>query len=277
MTQPAPPEYTDQCWPADVSTCAGWDTYDAATQQRALALATSTLRALSAWTVGGCPVTVRPCRKSCWQPGLYYAQSGWAQSQWEVAGPVNLGGAWVNMACGCTGTCSCSTVCEVELPMPVGPIAEVQVDATVLPESWYRVDNSRYLVWQGDPAQPDMACGWPLCQDMRAPVGADNTFAVTYLNAAVVDGAASYAAGVLACEFAKAGNGQACRLPVGVSQVVRQGVSYQVNPGTFPGGVTGLPEVDSWIQQVNPYHRKDRPSVWYPGMPSSRITTWSAP
>jgi hypothetical protein len=277
MTTPPAPEFVDQCWPADVSCCDDWDTFDPALQQRALAMATSSLRALSGYRVGGCPVTVRPCRRNCWSPFLYEAPSGWGRTNWSYQGPLNIGGEWINMGCGCTGDCSCTTVCEVALPMPVGGVDSVQLDGTVLPASWYRVDNGRYLVWQGDPAQPDMACGWPLCQDMGAALGAPGTFAVSYLNALPVDGLASFAAGVLACEFVKATCGKACRLPSGVVQVARQGVTYTVNPGTFPGGVTGLPEVDTWLLQVNPNHLKQPPTVWWPGMNAGRVTTWSAP
>jgi hypothetical protein len=266
------PEYQDLCWPVDVSCCEEWDSYSESAQDRALALATSTLRALTGYRVGGCPSTVRPCRSQCRgsQFGPYQSYYGsWFPGNWLPM--INTSGQWINIGCGCYTDCSCTSVCEVTLPPPVGFIESVMLgDTEVAPEN-YRVDNGRRLVWQGEDD-----CGWPLCQDMAAPVGAPDTFAVTYLNAHPVDGVAAYAAGVLACEYAKSACGKKCRLPSGVTSVVRQGVAYQVNPGTFPGGVTGIPEIDGWLNQVNPYHAKFPPSIWYPGMDQGRVTTWTS-
>lgn len=270
MTAPALP---DVCWPVDLGCCEKWDEYPPEVQDRSISLATTTLRAMSGFRVGGCPITVRPCRKDCSQPWLLSGYSG-EPGLGYPSGPVNLSGRWVNAVCGCgVQDCSCSTVCEVVLPGPVGFVESVQIGTEVLPESWYRVDGGNRLVWTG----PDVADCWPLCQDMSGALGDENTFFVTYLNALPVDGLASYAAGVLACEFAKACTGAKCRLPAGVSAVVRQGVAFTITSNAFDGARTGILEVDAWLRSVNPNSLVQPSRVWSPDITKPRVTTWSSP
>jgi hypothetical protein len=164
-------------------------------------------------------------------------------------------------------------VCEVVLPPPVGYVESVQIGTQVIPPTWYRVDNGDRLVWLGDGT--DTECGWPLCQDMTKPAGQEDTFTVTYLNNVPVDGLGSYAAGVLACEFAKACSGQKCRLPSGVVALTRQGVSMTVVGTSFRDNRTGLIEVDAWLRSVNPGALVAPSRVWYPDMTGQRVTTWS--
>jgi hypothetical protein len=76
---------------------------------------------------------------------------------------------------------------------------------------------------------------------------------------------------VLAMEYARACSGGKCRLPTGVTSVVRQGVSYTVAAGAFPGGVTGIREVDSFIALWNPDALRQTPKVWYPGIRAPRV------
>ena len=62
----------------------------------------------------------------------------------------------------------------------------------------------------------------------------EGTFLVTAQEGVAVDGLASYAAGVLAVEFAKACTGGKCSLPPGVVSVTRSGVSMVSNNHTRP-------------------------------------------
>lgn len=261
------PVMSDYCWEIDSSCCSGWDDYSDDVKNRAAAMAASTLRALSGYRVGGCPITVRPCRQVCAQAVL---PSGFGGGSFTPT--INVTGQWVNVACGCGPVdCSCTVVCEVELPAPVGYVESVQIGTQEIPDTWYRVDNGNKLVWQG----PDDLDCWPLCQDMNKRVGEADTFAVTYLNALPVDGLAAYAAGVMACEFAKACQGQKCRLPSGVTNVVRQGVSFTIGGGAFPDGRTGIVEVDAWLRTVNPMSRVQPSRVWSPDVSTGRVTTWT--
>lgn len=244
----------DPCsWPIDAS-CdqATWDALPPEVQQRSAALATSTLRRLSGYRVGGCPVTVRPCTRSCWESIPYLGLGpGWGPSQLAD-------GTWVN-SCGCRTECSCTALCEVVLAPPVGPVSEVKVDGVVVPAPDYRVDGNR-LVWVGTGD-----CPWPVCQDMAAADTEPGTFSVTYLPASAPDALAAYAAGVLAVEFGKACSGAKCRLPANVTSISRQGVSYELDAGTFPGGTTGIREVDAWIGLWNPQGMRQASQVWFPG------------
>jgi len=248
---------TDCDWPVDPACLTTeWEALDPEVQARALGLSAATLRRLSGYRVGGCPITVRPCVLGCWDLSLYRSRS------W---GPTQLAdGSWVN-TCGCTTECSCTALCEVRLAAPVGPVSWVKVDGVELPTTDYRVDGDR-LVWIGDGD-----CPWPVCQDMTAADTEPDTFAVRYLNAAAPDALAAYAAGVLAMEFAKACTGGKCRLPANVTSITRQGVSYDIAAGAFPTGMTGIREVDAWIGLWNPNNMRQASSVWFPGQRTPRV------
>jgi len=254
----------DYCWPIDEGCCDTFADYDPSVQARAKALATQTLRALTAYRVGGCPITVRPCKSSCMagQPGWYWSGGSWMT-------PYLWNGSWVN-SCGCQTDCACTALEELVLPAPVGRIDSVLVDGQALPGTSYRLDNGNRLVRLDGGS-------WPACQDMALAPTEPGTMAVTYLNSYPVDGLGAYAAGVLACEFAKACSGKKCSLPPGVTDITRRGITMTITTGSFPGGVTGIREVDSYVMRWNPNHLTMAPRVWSPDMPKVRVTTPSPP
>jgi hypothetical protein len=238
--EPLPtPDFHGCLWPVDEG-CLGdeWAELDESLQTRALALASATLHRLTGYRVGGCPVTVRPCSGGCitqMTPDFWHRGYG---------GPyIRTDGEWVN-ACG-HHDCTCSVACEITLPGPVGAIYEVKVDGEIVDPTDYRLDGNR-LVWLG------ADCGWPVQQDITLPDTDDGTFSVRYLNSYPVDGNGAYAVAVLAMEYAKACAGKKCRLPSGVTQVSRQGVSFEIPSGAFPDGLTGIREVDAFIALWNP-------------------------
>jgi hypothetical protein len=227
-------------------------------------MAGRTMRALTGYLLGGCPVTVRPCREGC-------LGTGSSLSYDPVWTPVSFAGTWINLTCGCTTSCSCTQVCEVSLGGTVGEIEEVLLDGEVVDADNYRLDNGK-LVWTGGGD-----CGWPLCQDMSLATDQPGTFSVTYLAGVPVDGIGAWVAGVLACEYAKAAvGGSGCRLPTGVTHIVRQGVTYTIAASAFPGGITGIPEVDSYVARVNPRHRRRPSTVFSPDLQPPRAQTWPA-
>ena len=262
-----PPSPGTCLWPIDPACLEdSWDALDSAVQQRALTLASATLNRLTGYRVGGCPVTVRPCKQGC-------AGAAQRPAYWDMQGvyghsggfwPHIEGGVWVN-SCGCQTDCSCTALCEVTLPAPVGRVDAVQVGTALVPDTDYRVDGNR-LVWTGD-----TECPWPVCQDLAAPVGADDTFAVTYLNSYPVDTLGAYAAGIMAMEYAKACTGGKCRLPTGVTAVARQGVAFDITSGAFPGGLTGIREVDAYLALWNPEPIRQAPQVWSPDLHPPRV------
>jgi hypothetical protein len=267
------------CWPVDWG-CVPDDELaeiDEKVKARAEALAAQTLRALTAYQVGGCPIWVRPCAAGCGPAGSFIAAPLLGGNAGALGAPVGPwwphieNGSWVNTWCGCGAQgCSCTTVPEVVLPGPVGGIEKVLIDGAELDPAAYRVDQGNRLV------RTDGGT-WPRCQDMTAAPDADGAFAVLYVHGYPVDGLGSWVAGVLAHEFALACTGGKCKLPAGVTSIARQGVTLDIPTGLFESGLTGITEVDAWVRAWNPYHLITPPTVWAPGMPESRArtTTWS--
>lgn len=242
---------TDVCWPVDTTACEEWASFPAPVQEVAAGLAGQVLRMLTGYTVGGCPVTLRPCTVRC----------GAASTGWQWSGgtftPVNTAGVWTNAGC-CGFDCRHDAAKELRLPAPVGRVDEVKVDGVVVPATAYQLVNGNRLV------RTDGGT-WPLVQDMDKADTEVGTFSVTFLNAAEVDTSGAAAAGALACEFAKALTpGQKCALPKGVTQITRQGVSMQITPGAFPDGLTGIQIVDAYVMRYNPNRLKTPPLVWSP-------------
>jgi hypothetical protein len=244
---PSIPALPDFCWPIDEGCCSDFDNYAPSVRNRAKALAGQTLRALTAGRVGGCAITVRPCSAAyCDGAGVYWEQ-GYLR-------PINWNGVWTNMACGCLNACYHGD--GIKLQGPVGRVDSVLIDGIPLDPSTYYVHGNTLIRRTGQ---------WPATQNMAAPTTEIGTFAVTYLRAHPVDGLGAYVAGILACEFAKACSGaKGCRLPAGVTEITRAGVSMTIASGAFPGGVTGIREVDADISAWTPSHAQARPSVWTP-------------
>jgi hypothetical protein len=173
-------------------------------------------------------------------------------------------GTWVNIGCGCGhADCSCGVTQQVRLDGVPGTIAEVRLGGTTLDPTAYRVDGSWLTRLDGD--------SWPTCQDLAADPPA---FAVDYTPGAPVDGMGAYAAGLLACEYAKACSGEDCALPPSVVSVARQGVTYTFRDKTgnaFPGGMTGIQPVDAWVRRWNPHGLSTPPAVWSPDLPHPRV------
>lgn len=254
MPEPLP-AMPDHCWPVDLSCVKDWDEwevepdpeavppvvgvplYSEHDKARAIALAGQTLRMLTGYRVGGCPITVRPCRTPPSNP---------TWRTYPVGGVQSLG-QWLAMSCGCTRTaCGCTGSNEVQLGT-VGRVVMVMVDGMVLDPSAY------LLVGRGTLVRTD-GLPWPLTQDALLPDTEPGTWSVTYVPGAEVDGLGAAMAGVLAGEYVRAcSDGGECRLPSGVKTIVRQGVTMELGVGAFPDGKTGIREVDAWIERWNPH------------------------
>ena len=244
-------------WPVDPA-CLGdqWDSLDDEVKDRATLLASETLRRLTGYRVGGCPVTVRPCRRTCANTAYLPFYNGGFNPH------INASGYWVN-SCGCTSDCSCTELCEISLPAPVGAVYSVLLDGIEVAD--YMISANK-LVWTGTGD-----CPWPVCQDLTLPDSEVGTFSVTYLNAWPVDTLGAYACGVMAYEYAQACVGNKCRLPANVTSLTRQGVSMEIESGAFPGGMTGIREVDAFIAMWNPDGLRQNPRVWSPDIRTPRV------
>lgn len=250
------------CWPVVIPDAdrTAWDGYTTEVAELAKQAAVATLRSLVGQRVGGCPVTVRPCQAECgdrtWASFPVAGVS--AASGWR---PALASGVWLNIGCRHDGIrCGCSAVGAIRLLPPVGPVQAVWVHGVQLDPADYRVGGN-YL-YRLDGAQ------WPLTQDLTQPFDGPDAFAVTYLNSLPVDGLGAYVAGVLAVEYAKGLTGSKCRIPAGVTQVQRQGVTLTL-ADAMPGGSTGIREVDAWVRQYNPHGLRTPSTVWSPDLASA--------
>jgi hypothetical protein len=247
-----PPPMAACDWEPDEE-CFGQDygTLNETQRQFALSLASATLRHLSGYRVGGCPITVRPNpgRGQCFVPYVGVPSS--------LSPGVDSAGRWVN---GC-GHSSSYDPRVITLPGPVGTIYEVRIDGVEVDPENYR-HQGRSLVWQGDPSS-----GWPRTQDVHLADTEPGTFSVTYRNSYEPDSAGRCVVAILAGEFGKAISGKGkCRLPSNVTSLTRQGISMDFITGVFADGRTGIREVDAWISLWNPQNLRQQSKVWYPGV-----------
>lgn len=263
------------CWPRpDTACCARLEPEnptpeESARIERMLHVSTEIIWRLSGKQFGACPVTVRPCRQSCAdRPGYGY----WSGMLWT---PVLDAGTWFNLKCDtCFGNasgCACSELVELDLLGPVAEILQVKLDGVVLPATAYRVDNHRKLV----ALDPDLP--WPKCQDLSKPDTEVGTFSVRYRRGQPVPQGGLWAAGLLACELLKACDADKdCALPANAQRIARQGVTVELTPVLVKADafVTGIPEVDLWLQSVNPYKSKAPSRVYSVDRPSTRVQTW---
>jgi hypothetical protein len=275
---------SDICVPSTTDWSCRWTAEELAEQRadpvmgpkidRAEAFAWSLLASLTAYRIGTCPITVRPCAAQCLGEGSSYVTaiargSGTAALPAAIIGQFNpyiTGGRWLN-ACGCRPSdCSCTALSEVVLPGPVGSIVSVYVDGTQLMRSAYKVMNGNRLVrLDGDE--------WPACQDMTE--NDQQGFSVTYYRGAAPNVMTNGAAGVLANEFLLACDQDAnCRLPYNVTNVTRAGETFDLSMIDFVNGDTGIPEVQALIRIYNPNQLKSPVIVASPDVMPTRMTTW---
>jgi hypothetical protein len=259
-------------WPVELC-CQLPDDLDPAVVERWRRVASQILWALGGRRHGPCPVTVRPCRRSCLE------QAG-VVARWGAAGPwvpyIGVDGQWYNASvCGCSDGCSCSQLCEAYLAGPVHDVVEVVVDGQVLPAGAYRVDAPGRLV------RVDGGC-WPDCSDMAAACGQPGTWCVTYRRGLPLDDAAIAAVSELTCQLVLAclppgtKGCDTCRLPGNVTRVIRKGVQVDLADPTriFSEGRTGLPLVDLWIRTVNPGGLTSPSRVYSPDFRRPRVQQW---
>jgi hypothetical protein len=259
---------------ADFGPCSDWPIYwncDVSANSPALtgyasSMATRVLWGLSGRRFGTCTTTLRPCRRTC------YDSFPWGWSQWDdtsfPATPWPDWRYWFPLSCGqCLTGCSCSDVSEAVLPSPVSSIVSVKLDGTPMATGSYRVDNNRLLV-RTDGQK------WPVCNDLSKDDSQVGTWSVTASYGEDVPSSGRMAMGELACEIIRAALGEDCRLPPGVRNLTRQGVSIDIPDfgDLFKDGRTGLYLVDMFLAVENPDRLKSRARVYSVDRPTQRRT-----
>lgn len=250
-------------WPVDVTCVPEWGSYTNEQRSRAISFATFVLDALTGHQFAQCPVTVRPCGPSCglftgYQTFPVQAPSSGVPGVWMQ--PWIANGIWRN--CACNGGCDCAPACRLDLGMPVAQVDRVKLDGVVLDPSAYTLVGQ----WL---ARTDGGECWPACQDPAVPDTETGTFSVTFRPGRSLPVAGQSAMGALAGEFVKACAGTACGLPPQIASLTRQGVDVEfVDPtDALNGGLTGIRDVDLFIQAVNPGGLRQRSRVMSPDVP----------
>lgn len=210
-----------------------------------------------------CPVTVRPCKKSCadgWASRLSFWPAGYNGSPWIPY--IGTDGEFRNATlCGCAANCHCGPeLCDVVLPGPIYDVTEVTVDGVVLdPGEYQTVDGNRLRRLTSIPAgEPVNEC-WPSCQDLSRPDTMAETFAVTYRTGLLLSTMARAAVTQLTAHFIRgcSGCGDGCGgggLRQNLQSKSRQGVDLEfVDPQQiFNDDRTGIEVVDWFIKSENP-------------------------
>lgn len=219
----------------------------------AVRAATRILFALSGRRFGQCTVTLRPCADDC---GDVAAWPLWGDSSllvsrtpWDFYRLPYCSGY-------CTGGCSCRHLSAVRLPALTSRVVEVKLDGTPMATGAYRLVGK-------DLVRTDNGASWPRCNDLSAGDDRPGTWSVTAVIGEEVPDSGRLAMGELACEITKAASGMDCRLPPGVTQLVRQGVTIQYPDvgQLLKDGRTGLYLVDLFLASENPNGLTRRPRV----------------
>lgn len=214
-----------------VEQSAVWETFEASAQEQSLLLATEALLMLTYSRVGTCPTTIRPC------PSPVRCGCDW--------NPHIRNGQWYN----CRHT-PCEPLVQIDLPGPVGYIDSLKIDGEEVDfdSGDWRLDDGHLLVWQGEGTSPVLTY-----QDLNKPDTEVGTYSITYSRSHAVGETGRIAAAYLALEFAKGTKSKGkCDLPRGVRNVSRNGVSFTIEAGLFPNGLTGIDAVDQFILKWAP-------------------------
>lgn len=229
------------------------------------------------WTgraLGICEVSLRPCRQRCDQfDSTYFGRSGFPNGWRSTYTPALIRGQWYNIGCGtCGDNCGCGLTPSLTLPGPVDSIEEILIDGQVLDPSSYEVQNGSLLIRTDDGR-------WPTCQNLSLPSTEPGTWEITYIYGIRVPIGGQIAAGVLACELAKAACGdEDCGLPQRVQSITRQGVTVAILDAfdDIDKGHTGIWIIDSWLASMTKTPQTGRVySPEYPnGYSTGRRRTW---
>lgn len=207
----------------------------------------------------GCSVTgVRPCTDDCRCSHQVLSRGHIVEDPREIAD------CW---------TASCCDVSEIRLAgYPIRRITEVMIDGVALPDDGteWRLDGARYLVRLAD--ADGVPRSWPGCQDRSLPSDAVGAFSVSYEYGADPPFSGRFAALQLAYQlWASCPNGNGdCQLPANVTQVTRQGLSYDLNlvANLISEGKTGVVAIDAFLAV---FGNKALPPagslVWSPDVP----------
>lgn len=231
---PAPCDWPVQhiCSDDEADTCEHLDNLSPEARDRVEAMAVQILWAATGKRYGLCEKTFRPCSRQC---GSFW---GGLPTPWRV------NGNWVNITCNkCVSNCSCTFISEIFIDN-THAVTGITIDGVSYDPFETVAVYDRHQIVRTDGEE------WPVCQDLSATSG-EGTWSITVLQGYPVPDGGGLAAGLLACELAKACTGaDGCRLPKRVQTITRQGVTvgFQDNFEGIGKMQTGIYEVDLWIE-----------------------------
>lgn len=236
LLEPCGLEATGEC-------CDGWLTATQEQRDRASAVAAYFIWGATGRQYGLCERIVRPCGETCNNYSTYHGPL----SQ-EFRPMLTSNGEWINCrggSCGCN-PCNCCDICAIPLPGRVDSIVEVKLDGVIL-------DPSEYFVYDYERLVKAVGC-FPSCQDLQLPTTEIGTFEVTYMQGTPLPLAGQAALDKLACQYLSLCGGGECGLPERWQSISREGVSISALDAILLSerGRTGIWEIDSWINIVNP-------------------------
>lgn len=229
---------------------------------------------------GQCEATVRPCvNRGCGFQTLSRGYVIWP-ADWFYGGTWGWSGATWNYPA--FAGCGCDPLSRVLLAgYPVVEVTEVKIDGAVIAATEYRLDDNRFLTRMADAdGNPQY---WPSCQALDKEDTESGTWSVTYTYGQSPPNIGQQAATTLACEIYKlcADVDDECRLPDGVTRIIRQGITIEKIPtltwafekarnGSNGQWRTGMAAVDLFLNSFNPSGLKRRPTVWSPAFQYAR-------
>ena len=245
-------------------------------------VASDVLYALSARQfTGNCgPVTVRPISR----PTDIDQRFGNRNTPSGYMSMGNAATAYGAPGSGAFNSYGTSKPSEVELgAYPVTEIVLVKIDGVTIPADEYYLQNRRVLV-RSMPTMDTNATernGWPVNQILSLPDDQEGTFSVTYLYGVPPPALGVVACKALAVQLTLNALDQENSLPQRVTSMTRQGVTTAVVDvmDFFQRGLTGIYEVDLFVETYNPTKSRGRTQIFSPDtgrprrMPASGVPT----
>lgn len=189
------------------------------------------------------------CTDRVWPTARYRGVDG-PPRWWPGIATRGPSSAWGWCSCNRSRVFGCSSIPEIALPgRPVDPTSiTVMIDGNSFTD-FELYDHNKLTRTDGE--------GWPCCQNLLLADDEPGTWSIAYSFGTLPPVGGGMAAASLGCELAlaywgAAGDAGKCRLPKRVQTITRAGTTIALlDPlKLFAEGLTGLPEVDLWVQSV---------------------------
>lgn len=136
------------------------------------------------------------------------------------------------------------------------------------PATWGVTNNS--ILFTPEPLW-DWPLEWYYRRILRCVPPGESTFTVEYQFGSTITAGARRAVITLAHQFyLETSSCESCELPGRTTSVLREGLTLDLDTTALRSQL-GLPEVDAWLDAVNPNKATRRPGVWTPDSPPPAV------